>query len=111
MRTRAHQLSIASIALALAAALAAAALTVDASAHRAAFPGKNGRIVFNDASGYLVLVNPDGSGVVRLTGTWALDDVIGASFSPDGRQIAYSKYGSTDRTSSRSGPTAATNAR
>ena len=58
-----------------------------------AFPGKNGRIVFNDQNGYLVLVNPDGTGLVRLARTRAADYAIGSSFSPDGRLIAYSQSG------------------
>ena len=49
----------------------------------------NGRIVFNDQKGFLVLVNADGTGLVRLAGTRANDDVIGAAFSPDGKQIAF----------------------
>ena len=58
-----------------------------------AFPGKNGRIVFNDRTGSLVLVNADGTGLVRLANTRAADDVIGAAFSPNGKLIAYSKAG------------------
>ena len=73
-------------------ALAAAALfTVGAEATRRAFPGQNGRIVFNDQTGSLVLVNPNGTGLVRLANTGTADQYIGASFSPDGRRIAYSK--------------------
>ena len=54
------------------------------------FPGLNGRIVFNDQGGSLMLVNPNGSGVVRVARTYASDYTIGASFSRDGTQIAYS---------------------
>ncbi len=52
------------LALALLAALCitAALLTLDAGAAGTGFPGRNGRIVFNDRSGNLVLVNPDGTG-------------------------------------------------
>src|SRR5262245_19811679 len=76
--------------------LAAIALVGGSRAATAAFPGKNGRIVFNDEHGYLVLVNKDGSGVVRLARTQAADWVVGASFSPDGKWIAYSKEGRGD---------------
>ena len=37
-----------------------------------------------------MLVNPNGSGVVRVAPTNASDYTIGASFSRDGTQIAYS---------------------
>ena len=73
----------------LVALLGAAAATASQSS-RAAFPGLNGRIVFNDQSGSLMLVNPNGSGVVRVAQTHASDYTIGASFSRDGAQIAYS---------------------
>ena len=46
----------------LAAALVAAAGATASQSGSGAFPGKNGRIVFNDLSGTLILVNPDGSG-------------------------------------------------
>ena len=59
--------------------LAAAAGAVAANASRTAFPGKNGRILFNDQFGYLDLVNADGTGVVRLAATRAADQIIGAS--------------------------------
>src|SRR4051794_20451530 len=61
-----------------------------------AFPGQNGRIVFNDQNGALNLVNPDGTGVVRLAATNASDVSIGAAWSPDGQLIAYSKQGDSD---------------
>src|SRR6478752_10892259 len=81
-------------AVALCAALALTALVAaGADATRTAFPGKNGRIVFNDQTGSLVLVNPDGTGLVRLANTGTPDQFIGASFSPDGSRIAYSKVG------------------
>ena len=67
-----------------------------AHATRTAFPGKNGRILFNDQSGYLDLVNADGTGVVRLASTRASDQIIGAAWSPDGQRIAYSKAGTSD---------------
>ncbi|HEY6031516.1 MAG TPA: hypothetical protein VIU44_13180, partial [Gaiellaceae bacterium] len=80
-------------AIACAFLLAAAVVAVEATATPAAFPGKNGRIVFNDRTGSLVLVNPDGNGLVPLAHTGTSDQYIGASFSPDGQKIAYSKVG------------------
>jgi len=62
--------------LGLAAALAvlAGSTAIGSHAGRAAFPGRiNGRIVFNDENNDLVLVNPDGSGLVRLANTAASD--------------------------------------
>ena len=76
--------------------LLAAVLTLEAGAARTGFPGKNGRIVFNDQSGNLVLVNPDGTGLVRLARTFTNDTYIGAAFSPDGTKIAYSGFKSND---------------
>lgn len=61
-----------------------------------AFPGTNGRIVFNNAGGELVLVNADGTGLVRIAYTGTADNYIGASFSPDGSQIAYSRADGSD---------------
>jgi TolB protein len=74
---------------------AAALLTLAGStafgSHQA-FPAKlNGRIVFNDQNGSLVLVNADGTGLVRLAYTNATDNTIGASWSPDGKLIAFSR--------------------
>ena len=43
-----------------------------------------------------MLANADGTGVVRLANTSATDTVIGASWSPNGKLIAYSKYSRTD---------------
>src|SRR5919201_3059561 len=73
-------------------AVAAAATAIGSHAGRATFPGRvDGRIVFNDENNNLVLVNPDGSGLVRLADTAASDTTIGAAWSPDGKLIAYSK--------------------
>ena len=77
--------------------IAASICVLAGSSHagRSAFPGRiNGRIVYNDQSGALVLVNPDGTGLVRLAATGAPDLTIGASWSPDGRLIAYQHCGS-----------------
>ena len=56
----------------------------------------NGRIVFNDQRGRLVLVNPDGSGLVQLVRTNAPDWIVGTSFSPDGTRVAYSAITGSD---------------
>jgi len=80
--------------LGVAATLAVLAGTTAVGSHAAgtAFPGRvNGRIVFNDENNDLALVNPDGSGLVRLANTAASDTTIGAAWSPDGKLIAYSK--------------------
>src|SRR3954463_1313767 len=85
------------VSLVVTAALAcgvAAFASTGTHAARAAFAGSNGRIVFNDQNGALNLVNPDGTGVVRLAATNAADVSIGASWSPDGTRIAYSKNAS-----------------
>jgi len=74
--------------------IAASICVLAGSSHagRSAFPGRiNGRIVYNDQSCALVLANPDGTGLVRLAETGAPDLTIGASWSPDGKLIAYSK--------------------
>jgi hypothetical protein len=86
--------------LVLVVALVATAGATASQSGVGAFPGKNGRIVFNDQSGNLILVNPDGSGVVRLARTQASDYAIGASFSRDGTQIAYSAAAGPTRTCS-----------
>ncbi len=100
------------IALSLAlAALAAVLLAGGSRAANAAFPGKNGRIVFNDRSGYLVLVNPDGTGLVRLARTQAADYAIGASFSPDGNGSPTARRAGAIPTSSSFAPTGAQSAR
>ena len=84
-----RQVERAVVASLLVALFGAAAATASQSS-RASFPGLNGRIVFNDQGGSLMLVNPNGSGVVRVARTYASDYTIGASFSRDGTQIAYS---------------------
>ena len=84
------------VAASLLLALVGAAAATASQSRQAAFPGVNGRIVFNDQSGSLLLVNPDGSGVVRVAQTYASDYTIGSSFSRDGTQIAYSASRSGD---------------
>lgn len=88
-----HRRRLSVLAAIAAAAVLAAVVAVEATARPAAFAGRNGRIVFNDRTGSLVLVNPDGNGLVRLANTGTADQYIGASFSPDGQKIAYSKVG------------------
>jgi Tol biopolymer transport system component len=95
MRARRHHFFLLIVPMLLLVGVVVAAAVAGPSAQRA-FPGKNGRIVFNDKTGYLVLVNADGTGLVRLAGTRATDQVIGAAFSPDGKWIAYSKAGNSD---------------
>ena len=65
------------------------------STTRTAMPGRNGRIVFVDGYDYgnLVLVNADGTGLVRLT---AGPDGEPA-FSPNGKLIAFSSLRRGDR--------------
>src|SRR5262245_23901757 len=76
--------------------LLAAVGAVSSQSAPSSFGGRNGRIVFNDQQGRLVLVNPDGTGVVPLARTNTADFLVGASFSPDGQLIAYSAQGSGD---------------
>src|SRR6188768_2814378 len=80
---------------ALVVALAGAAAATASQSSRAAFPGLNGRIVFNDRYA-IMLVNPNGSGVVRVARTSSADVIVGTSFSRDGQRIAYSSYSSSD---------------
>jgi dipeptidyl aminopeptidase/acylaminoacyl peptidase len=58
----------------------------------AAFPGTNGKIAFSTLSDFedldVFAINPDGSGLVSLTGgSWAADSQ--PAFSPDGSRIAF----------------------
>jgi len=70
--------------------VAACAIAAAAGAKQTAFPGKNGRIVFNDQNGFIDVVNANGTGVVRLAFTGDNNNYIGASWSPDGQLIAFS---------------------
>src|SRR6476646_7505702 len=81
-------------AVAFAAVVALASTGSTGNATRNAFPGQNGRIVFNDQNGALNLVNADGTGLVKLANTNVQDTFIGAAWSPDGTLIAYSKVAS-----------------
>jgi Tol biopolymer transport system component len=71
--------------------VAACILAAVADAHQAAFPGKNGRILFNDQNGYIDLMNANGTGIVRIAYVGANDTYIGAAWSPDGKQIAFTR--------------------
>jgi TolB protein len=54
----------------------------------AAFPGLNGKIVFDRDDG-LFLVDPDGTGIQRLTRSKQFD--FAPSFSPDGEQLVFER--------------------
>ena len=74
--------ALAQLGVATTLAVLAGSTAIGSHAGRAAFPGRiNGRIVFNNENNDLVLVNPDGSGIVRLADTAASDTTIGASWS------------------------------
>jgi TolB protein len=68
----------------------------------AAFPGQNGKIVFDAATGsgftsQVSLVNPDGSGRGLLTPETVNDSQ--PAWSPDGKRIVFTRFNSTDQTS------------
>lgn len=74
---------------------AVAILGWQAPAARPAFPGENGRIAFVEGRGNVFLndifaINPNGSRRQRLTRSHA--DERSPTFSPDGREIAFTKY-------------------
>lgn len=56
---------------------------------QAAFPGRNGRIVYSSAAGDIYTMRPDGSGVRRLTNVASTDRATQGSWSPDSRHIVY----------------------
>jgi TolB protein len=69
---------------------AALAVVIVVTPARATFPGTNGRIVFSsnkDGNFELYSMNPDGTGVSRLTNNTA--DDINPDVSPDGSKIAF----------------------
>jgi TolB protein len=75
------------------AAIAAASLFAFAGIAGAAFPGSNGRIVFADVAtdpSHIYAVNPDGSGLDRLTSK-AFTGF--PSWSPDSKHIVYTRFG------------------
>lgn len=91
--------AVVAIAVSILAALIAA-VTVDAGASAGTFPGTNGRIAFTWVSGVnedqldIFVVNPDGSGLMRLTHSTASGSDTPSGFaypswSPDGTEIAY----------------------
>ncbi|HUU97683.1 MAG TPA: hypothetical protein VM487_18260, partial [Phycisphaerae bacterium] len=69
--------------------LAAGVLTWQGPAE-AAFPGVNGKIAFTtgrDGNYEIYVMNPDGSGLTRLTSNAAIDEA--PAWSPDGTEIAF----------------------
>ena len=72
-------------------ACAAAVVTLLAVSKEAeaTFPGKNGRIAYQDSS-VIYTINPDGSAKRRVTDTHSGGDPIG--YSPDGKRITYTDY-------------------
>ncbi len=65
-----------------------AALTVATACAQAAFPGQNGRIVF-EGHGDLYTVNPDGTGQTTLVAGAGTDQ--NPAWSPDGAKVAFSR--------------------
>jgi Tol biopolymer transport system component len=80
-------LLVAAVLVACAAAIATL-LAVSKEAE-ATFPGKNGRIAYQD-SFVIYTINPDGSAKRRVTDTHSGGDPIG--YSPDGKRITYTDY-------------------
>jgi hypothetical protein len=69
-------------------ALVAVAAALAAPAH-AAFPGQNGKLVFDDAFLSIRVVNPDGSGNTVLQSVGAGYYLYDAAWSPDGTKIVF----------------------
>jgi Tol biopolymer transport system component len=67
----------------------AVALSAVSEKAEAAFPGKNGRIAYNNY-GVIYTINPDGSGKSEVTNTRVSGDPI--DYSPDGKKITYMSY-------------------
>jgi TolB protein len=75
-----------------AALLAVLSLLASASAAQATFPGENGRVAFaSDRTGNFEIytMEPDGSGLMRLTRTPGGAQSIFSDWSPDGRWIVF----------------------
>jgi Tol biopolymer transport system component len=92
MRTRVLALCLAALSLAI------ASLAAPQRGAHAAFPGANGKIAFSSyrydpdtctarCSAQIYVMNPDGTGVTRLTNNTAND--LAPSWSPDGSKIAF----------------------
>jgi Tol biopolymer transport system component len=78
-------------ALLVAAVLVACAVVLLAVSEgaEAAFPGKNGRIAYNE-EGVIYTINPDGSGKSKVVNTSEAGSTI--DYSPDGKRITYASY-------------------
>jgi Tol biopolymer transport system component len=75
-------------------ACAVALLAVSGEAE-ASFPGKNGKIAYNNG-GVIYTINPDGSAKSKVTNTYVSGYPI--DYSPDGKNITYTSYeGFNDR--------------
>src|SRR5215831_11352180 len=61
----------------------------------ATFPGKNGRIAFVQGPD-IFLMNPDGSDVRQLTSFTDENGAFWESWSPDGRQLVFSRFPAPD---------------
>ena len=71
-------------------ALAGAAAADSVAVEQGCVPGPERPHRLQRPERLAMLVNPDGSGVVRIARTYAADYSLGTSFSRDGTQIAYS---------------------
>lgn len=71
-------------------------LLVNGPPTKAAFPGVNGKIAFvsdRDGTSEIHVMNPDGSGQVRLTSPASIFDQKGhPAWSPDGTKIAFTRF-------------------